>query len=329
MSEMRHALSRPVMAAPYARIVRAGSRQYYASRGRGRTMTVTLLGTGSPPPVMHRFGPSTLVEAGRHKLMFDAGRGAMQRLDQLRIRWADVSALFLSHLHSDHVVGIPDLWLTGWLMSRRRTPLRLCGPRGTRRLARHLRRAFDYDVGVRVEADGLAAAGAEIVATDIRPGVVFEAPALRVTAFEVDHRPVVPAFGYRVDHRGHAVVLSGDTRWSENLIRHAVGADVLVLNVASADSLRRSGMPDVAARRIVGNHTTPEQSGEIFARVQPRLAVYSHIASARTATANDLVPPTRTTYSGPLEVGEDLMVIQIGTALRVQRPPLAVGGSQQ
>src|SRR5215208_1201056 len=106
------------------------------------TMTVTLLGTGSPPPVMKRFGPSTLVEAGSRVLLFDAGRGAMQRLDQIGVSWDAVNGLFLSHLHSDHVVGIPDLWLTGWLMSRRHAPLRLWGPCGTRRMAAHLREAF-------------------------------------------------------------------------------------------------------------------------------------------------------------------------------------------
>lgn len=77
---------------------------------------VTLLGTGYPPAVMNRFGPSTLVEAGDQKFVFDAGRGALQRLTQLGIRWPDVRGVFLTHLHSDHVVGFPDLWVTGWLI---------------------------------------------------------------------------------------------------------------------------------------------------------------------------------------------------------------------
>src|SRR5207253_371525 len=77
---------------------------------------VTLLGTGAPPPVMNRFGPSILVEAGQFKFLFDAGRGALQRLTQTKVRWQDVDGIFLTHLHSDHVVGFPDLWLTGWLV---------------------------------------------------------------------------------------------------------------------------------------------------------------------------------------------------------------------
>ena len=92
---------------------------------------VTLLGTGTPAPVMNRFGPSILVEAGEQKFLFDAGRGAMQRLTQIRVGWKDVTGVFLTHLHSDHVVGFPDLWLTGWLFGERAVPLRVWGPRGT------------------------------------------------------------------------------------------------------------------------------------------------------------------------------------------------------
>jgi ribonuclease Z len=83
---------------------------------QGQQLTVTLLGTGCPPAVMNRFGPSTLVEAGGQKFLFDAGRGALQRLVQLDIPWQAIQGVFLTHLHSDHVVGFPDLWLTGWLI---------------------------------------------------------------------------------------------------------------------------------------------------------------------------------------------------------------------
>jgi ribonuclease Z len=88
---------------------------------------VTLLGTGSPPPVMNRFGPSILVEAGDKKFLFDVGRGAMQRLTQIKTRWQDVDGVFFTHLHSDHVVGFPDVWLTGWLVGPgRNRPLAVC-----------------------------------------------------------------------------------------------------------------------------------------------------------------------------------------------------------
>src|SRR6266850_7547631 len=91
---------------------------------------VTLLGTGAPPPSLERFGPSTLVEVGEQKFIFDTGRGAMQRLHQLGIPFGDITGMFLTHHHSDHVVGFPDLWLTGWIgrpWGKRNQPLHVWG----------------------------------------------------------------------------------------------------------------------------------------------------------------------------------------------------------
>ena len=290
-----------------------------AGRPPGQHLTVTLLGTGCPPPVMNRFGPSILVEAGGQALLFDAGRGALQRLRALTVRWQDVQGLFLTHLHSDHLVGFPDLWLTGWTVPPgRKVPLHVWGPRGTRDMIAHLEQAFEFDIRIRVEDDRLPRDGAVLAAHEIDEGVVYDRDGLKVTAFEVDHAPVKPAFGYRIDYGGRSVVLSGDTRKSENLIRHAQGVDVLVHEVASPDALEREGVPAERARSVLAHHTTPEQAGEVFARTKPKLAVYSHIV-APIATEEDLIPQTRKTYAGPLEVGEDLMVIEVGEEIRTRR----------
>jgi ribonuclease Z len=293
--------------------------------GGTQEIKVTLLGTGTPAPAMNRFGPSTLVEAGGQTLLFDAGRGAMQRLAQLKIHWKDIDGLFLTHLHSDHVVGFPDLWLTGWLGdSGRDRPLVVWGPRGTKRMMSLLEQAFDFDIRIRLYDDRTAPDGAVILAEDMNEGVVFENGGLTVTAFEVDHSPVRPAFGFRVDYGGRSVVLSGDTRISENLIRHAQGTDLLVHEVASPESFQRAGVDPERAAQVIAHHVTPEQAGEVFAKIEPRLAVYSHIVEAH-ASEQDLIPPTRRTYSGAVEVGEDLMVILVGDEVEVRRPGGSLG----
>ena len=230
-----------------------------------KRMRVTLLGTGCPPPVMNRFGPSTLVEAGGQKLVFDAGRGALQRLTQLSVRWPDVQGVFLTHLHSDHVVGFPDLWLTGWLIAPGRTvPLNVWGPRGTSKMMFHLRQAYESDIRIRLENERVSPAGVLIIAKDIRDGIIYDKGGVKVTAFEVDHRPVKPAFGYRIDYAGRSVVLSGDTRVSENLIRHANGVDLLVHEVFAPGTLKRMGVPAERADRIIAYHLTPEEAGRVF-----------------------------------------------------------------
>jgi ribonuclease Z len=285
----------------------------------GQEIKVTLLGTGSPAAVMTRFGPSILVEAGGHKFLFDAGRGASQRLNQVSVKWKDVDGVFFTHLHSDHVVGFPDLWLTGWLTEGRDVPLRVWGPRGTKSMMSHLEQAYEADIRIRLYDDRVSPEGVVILAEDIGEGVVYERDGVKITAFEVDHFPVKPAFGYRIDHAGRSVVLSGDTRVSENLIRHSQGVDVLIHEVASPESLQRANLPPERAKSILAHHVTPEQAGEVFSRVKPRLAVYSHIVRP-TATEQDLIPPTRKTYSGPLELGEDLTVIEVGEKVEVRRP---------
>jgi ribonuclease Z len=287
---------------------------------QGQEIKVTLLGTGCPPPVMNRFGPSILVETGEQKFVFDAGRGALQRLTQLQVRWQDVQGVFLTHLHSDHVVGFPDLWLTGWLVGAgRNVPLQVWGPRGTRKMMSHLEQAYEFDIRIRLYDDRAAPDGIVILAEDISEGVVYDKGGVKITAFEVDHTPVKPAFGYRIDYAGHSVVLSGDTRVSENLIRYAQGVDVLVHEVAAPETFQRAGSAPERAKSVIAHHTTAEQAGEVFARTKPKLAVYSHIVLP-TATEQDLIPPTRKTYAGPLELGEDLMVIAVGEKIEVRRP---------
>ena len=289
------------------------------------TFRVTLLGTGAPPPRLDRFGPSTLVEVGGQKFIFDAGRGAMQRLHQLAIPFSDITGMFLTHHHSDHVVGFPDLWLTGWIgrpWGQRAQPLPVYGPQGTRQMMEHLPLAFHVDIRVRQKNYGPD--GVKLDAHEIRQGVVLDRDGIRISAFEVDHGgEELPAYGYRIDYRGRSAVLSGDTTFNENLIHHAQGADLLVHEVTA---LAGSAAEDPKQlQRIGSNHTTPEQAGEVFARVRPKLAVYNHLLLFGSARPADLLPATRTKYDGPLIVGEDLLQIDIGTEIlaRPFQPKLA------
>lgn len=287
-------------------------------QSRSQTIKVTLLGTGCPEPVMNRFGPSILVEAGDQKLIFDVGRGAVLRLGQINVNYKDVSGVFFTHLHSDHIVGFPDLWLTGWIRDRRNTPLPVWGPKGTAKMMEYLTKAFEYDLAIRVSDGKAPPEGAVIQARDITEGIVYEKGGVKVTAFNVDHGPVKPAFGYRVDYGGRSVVLSGDTRPSANLVKFAKGADLLVHEVVAPELVKNSGRGAGSINAILSHHTTPEQAGEIFAQVKPKLAVYSHIVFP-SATEQDVIPPTRKTYSGPVVMGEDLMVITVGDKALVEK----------
>ena len=287
---------------------------------------VTLLGTGTPIPVPDRFGPSTLVEAGDQKLLIDAGRGASIRLHQLGVPIGSVDALLLTHFHSDHTVGIPDVWLTGWLeayFGTRTAPLRVIGPQGARILMTHLEQAYALDVSIRIEDERLAPQGAAVDVSEFNAdGVVYEKNGVRVIAFEVDHGDAIkPAYGYRIEYDGRSVVISGDTRFDRNVIKYGAGADLLIHEVAI---MRPALLAEPFIQRIMAHHTTAREAGTVFAQTRPKLGVYTHLVflASKTvprATEDDLIAETRLTYDGPLEVGEDLMSFDIGAEVLVRR----------
>ena len=284
-------------------------------------MYVRLLGTGGPSLGYNPAEAGLLVVAGPEVLLFDCGHGIPDRLYQLnRI---NVSKVFLSHLHSDHTEGLPELWMnwTAWY-SRGTTPLSVWGPgrdvdqpSGTADLTAQLADAWATDTHIRRDVvEHLPGSAIQIQTTEIKnEGPVYQSNGVTVSAFLVDHGPVKPAFGYRIDYQGHSVVFSGDTRPSDNLVQHAKGVDLLVHEVIvtqpGADS---SGNP------IVAYHTTPEQAAGVFTQVAPGLAAYTHIVgnslglAARTRAAG---------YSGPLEVGQDLTLFEIGDTISILHCP--------
>ena len=287
---------------------------------------VTLLGTGVPIPSPVRFGPATLVEAGDKKFLIDAGRGATIRLFQLKIPIGRIDVQLLTHYHSDHTSGIPDVWLTGWLESHfgtRKTPYRVIGPTGAHELMANLERAYALDINIRVADEKLPLSG---IATDVsefdRDGVVYAKDGVTVIAFEVDHGDVIkPCYGYRFEYGGRVAVFSSDTRYNANVIKYGSGADLLVHEVASA---RPELMREAYVQRIIGHHTVPRDAGRVFAQTKPKLAAYTHVVllgSERVAppTIDDIVAETRQTYGGPLVVGEDLMTFEIGDTVSVRR----------
>ena len=287
---------------------------------------VTLLGTGVPIPSPERFGPSTLVEAGDQKFLIDAGRGATIRLYQLQIPIGQIDVQLLTHYHSDHTSCLPDVWLTGWLKSyfgTRKSPYKVIGPTGAKRLMENLERAYADDIKIRVADEKLPLSG---IATEVsefdRDGLVYENNGVKIIAFEVDHGDVIkPCYGYRVEFDGRIAVFSSDTRYNHNVIKYAKGADLLVHEVAMA---RPELMKEAYIQQIIDHHTTPYDCGRVFTQTQPKLAAFTHIVQLASIdvpapTLADITAEVRKTYSGPLEIGEDLMSFEIGETVTVKR----------
>jgi ribonuclease Z len=283
-------------------------------------MKVILLGTAGPEYFPGRLGISTLVEANGRLLLFDVGRGTNQRLYESRVNPKDVTDIFLTHLHNDHFEGLPDLWMTPWFLLGRDHGFELWGPDGTAEMVDGMRLMFGHDLQNRVNKfnpiENLA-----IGVHDLEDGVVFDEDGIQVTAFPVEHSDGNPAFGYRVDYAGHSVVMSGDTTLNDNVIRHGMGADLIVHNVI-AFSDRLSQMPEMQG--VLAKLTTPEQAAEVFSQTSPGMAVYSHIVTKDLQGdegLDEIIARTRAAgYDGPLTMGQDRMTILIGETVTIEAP---------
>lgn len=264
---------------------------------------LTLLGTGSPHQQggAHS-GPATLIEAGTEVMLIDCGPGTMERLEQARVAVSELTAIFLTSLDPAHISGCRELWYTR--QQARRTLPPVWGPNGTQALLRD------------VDREG-GAIGQPTEAYDVADNVIYQPEGVTVTAFVTDYPPTPQAFGYRIDANRRSVTVSGDTRFSENLIRYARGAHVLVHEVAAASAQSLAGA-DV--RRLVEMHTSPEEAGKVFRAARPYLAVYSHIMLF-DVSEEDLMRRTRRAYRGAVEIGRDLMVIEVQNEVQVRSSP--------
>ena len=273
-----------------------------------------------------RMNAMTLVQAGDEVLLFDAGRGVVERLSQAGVEGKDITSVFLTHFHSDHIVGLPDLWLTSRLRlawGSRTKPMEVIGPHGTQQLIENIVKTYEPDVQARPSQPNIGFAGHDFD----KDGVVFDRNGVKVTAFTVDHGPAKPAVGYRIDFKDHSVLISGDTRYNQNVIKYGAGVDLLIHEVLAVNPALLQKVPPLKA--IFNLHTSPEQCGEVFAQDKPKLAAYTHIVlmgapafkvPLPAPTVQDLIDQTRKTYQGPLVAGVDLMTFEIGDTVTVKLP---------
>lgn len=276
-------------------------------------MRVTLLGTGSPRPDVSRSGPAVLVEAGGKYLLFDAGRGVVDRLNQLDIPASEIHQVFLTHLHSDHISALDDLWMTGWIYQRQQ-PLAVYGPDGTESFTQQLQQAYAYDAELRHQYAGLDKNAAILTAYDIKPGVIYAENGVKVTAFLVDHKPVDPAYGYRIDFGERSVVISGDTTYSDNLIAHAQDVDLLIHEIFAAKEKILEKNPRL--QKIERYHTNPTQLSRVLDEITPRMTILTHVILIGIEESS-VITQLKDGYTGEIRMGEDLIRLDVGSEIKV------------
>ena len=286
---------------------------------------LTFLGTGAPRPSAKRYGPAILVEAGEYKILVDAGPGMRERIFEAGgfELLTDIHHVLITHLHYDHTIELPNLWLTGWLFGRE-TNMKVYGPEGTTELMNHFEDAYDWDLRYRYMTN-VHKEGSDLITTDVDPGVFFNENGLKITAFNVAHLPINieteellglegATYGYRIDYKGRSVVFSGDTRSlpGSEIIDISKGVDVLVHET-------QIPYPGATKEALLANvsmsvHSTPAQVAHVFNQARPRMGIYSHIIPPET-TRDKLLGMTD--YDGIMEVAEDLMTLMIGEEITI------------
>jgi ribonuclease Z len=271
------------------------------------SLSVILLGTGYPRPDANHAGPATAIVAGDKWFLVDAGRGTTMRVAGTELKYENLRGIFITHLHSDHTAGLPDVFITSWQFGRKTTPLPLYGPSGIKKLSDAMLQFFAYDIHMRRDViEKHPAAGATIKTHVVREGVVYDDGDVRITAFAVDHAPVKPAFGYRFESGGQTIVVSGDTRPNANLIRFAKGADVLVQEAYLPEHFDKVDNPAVAAR-LKAYHTSAEEAGEIATAAGVKTLVLTHLIPA--GAEKTFAERAAKTFRGKIIVGDDLKTV--------------------
>lgn len=285
-------------------------------------LRITLLGTGIPNPDINAFGTSTMIEAGDQRVMIDCGRGTVMRMAQIGFPVGYTDTVILSHFHSDHYSGIFDLLMTGTIQqpfSNRGGPLIVYGPPGVEDIAEGAWIASRPDREIRVADNEIDPEHMRIIPrTYTSEGLVFDNGGLRIIAIEVDHGEFIrPAYAFRVEYAGHVFVHSHDTRYNENLISQAQGADVFIHEIAAAtpETIRKNPKAKIA----LDHHATPREVGRVFAQTRPKLGMLTHIAllPPDPMPVSQMIAELAEEYDGTVLLAEDLMTIEIGRNVTV------------
>jgi ribonuclease Z len=273
---------------------------------------VTLLGTGSPIPDARRAGPSTLVRAGGQTFLIDCGRGVQLRMTEAGVGANSLTALLLTHLHSDHIADLGDLIITRWVttFTPDPAPLLIIGPPGTAEVVEATLRAFGFDIGYRIAHHADLTTPPPVEVQEFADGVVWDRDGVTIRVAPTDHRPVEPTIGFRIEHSDASVVLAGDSVPCESLDNLAAGAGALVHTVIRKDLV--DAMPMQRIRDILDYHSSVEEAAATAARAGVGILILTHyVPGIAPGQEDEWRALAASVFDRQIELGDDLLRVEV------------------
>ncbi|MHA1147958.1 MAG: MBL fold metallo-hydrolase [Promethearchaeota archaeon] len=288
---------------------------------------IFLLGTGGPMNNNVRVSSGIAIIAGGEFIFVDVGAGSFRNAEILRLPVEHLSAIFLTHFHSDHICNLGEANMLSWANGRSK-PIEVFGPEGVDKVVDGFKMAYELDVGYRIAHHGEdimpAEAGKPISKTVLLDNkderkLCFDRNGLKVFAFEVDHSPVAPAYGYRIEYGGNSIVISGDTKKTENLVKHCEDADILFCEAISYDMLNNiiKGVKIERFRKILTDiqdyHMDPIAAADVAREARVKKLVLVHITPP---LPNDKLEKmylkgVGEIFNGEVLLGKDLMKFRL------------------
>jgi len=279
-------------------------------------MKITLLGTGSPIPSVTCAGPSTLVQAAGQNILVDAGRSVVPRLLAAGCPPPFVTAIFLTHLHSDHICDLNDVITTRWISTPAATPIDIYGPLGTQKMVNGLLAMLAQDETYRLDHhdDLRAGIGMKINVIEVQAGESFTLEEVHVSVHRTDHRPVAPTIGFRIEHGGVVAALAGDTIPCDELDVMCQNADYYVQTVIREDLIRQFAPLIPTGDRfldILTYHSTVQQAAQTAARTNVKTLILTHFVPAiQPGQESEWHAMAAEHFSGEIIIGPDLTFVE-------------------
>ena len=273
-------------------------------------LALTLLGTGGPIPDPQRAGPSTLVSGGSEQYLVDAGRGVLMRLAAAGVGPAQLNAVLLTHLHSDHITDLNDVITTRWITTFEPSPLTIVGPAGTRRVVAGIGESLGPDIGYRIAHHDDLDYPPPVEVIEATEGEIYLGGDVRISCAPTDHRPVEPTVAFRFDYGGASVVAAGDTVPCDGLDRLCEGAQALVHTVIRKEVV--SAIPIPRVLDTLDYHSSPAEAAQTAARAGMDTLVLTHYFPPPAAGDEDAYRALAAEhFDGTIEVGDDLHRVEV------------------